>query len=585
MSPHLMINHASSSSETSSSLSRSSASPPPSSHHIHPVQVTPIKGSNLKSMEVIRAACNNKLTKTNIPKMDSKEKTSNEKVNGHVLVIPKQDNTCDSRSSDGTDNIEAQTNTGNNLSQSVRYCKLYELQLNRYRAKRLRFFINGDKFFTGMNYALNTEKIRSFDALLNDLTRLLADQISLSKGVRFIFDSQGQLVNALEAFDGGSTYLCSSIESFVPMEYNIAHEKMNWLIRNSACITSAPKSRALKASLALNLEIPDTASANGGARSPVSRPKNSANINNRTPVVGATPNGVCVLTPKIQTPNTRTSINQMSATPKTRTPYRTNLSIAKATPNKTSSQGTANGGILSNKTNQRKETKSSTTTPASKTPNANHKSTIPTQNNDKKLDDIVEQKSSQQQSNDSANNKAKVMMTTSHLIFPKELTLRYDVGRPIGDGHFSIVYCCMNKSNQQFCALKLIDKLKCRGKEDMIYSEVNILKKLKHANIVTLIEEFDYPKQLYLILELVQDGDLFDAISTVTKFSEPDVATMIYNLSSALTYLHSQGIVHRDIKPENLLISVQEDGSQSVKLADFGLAVEVTGPLYTVCGT
>lgn len=164
---------------------------------------------------------------------------------------------------------------------------------------------------------------------------------------------------------------------------------------------------------------------------------------------------------------------------------------------------------------------------------------------------------------------------------------KYDIGRPIGDGHFSVVYCCMNKSTRELCALKLIDKLKCRGRDDMIYNEVKILKRLEHPNIVRLIEEFDFPKQLYLILELVQDGDLFDAISNVTKFSEVDVATMIHNLSSALTYLHSQGIVHRDIKPENLLISVQEDGSQSVKLADFGLAMEIDEdhPLFSVCGT
>lgn len=81
-------------------------------------------------------------------------------------------------------------------------------------------------------------------------------------------------------------------------------------------------------------------------------------------------------------------------------------------------------------------------------------------------------------------------------------------------------------------------------------------------------------------------GDLFDAITQVTRFAESESRTMIRHLASAMAYLHSLGIVHRDIKPENLLVELDEIGHViQLKLADFGLACEVTEPLYAVCGT
>ncbi|KAL8207144.1 UNVERIFIED_CONTAM: Serine/threonine-protein kinase dclk2 [Gekko kuhli] len=68
-----------------------------------------------------------------------------------------------------------------------------------------------------------------------------------------------------------------------------------------------------------------------------------------------------------------------------------------------------------------------------------------------------------------------------------------------------------------------------------------------------LIEEMDTTTELYLVMELVKGGDLFDAITSSTKYTERDGSAMVYNLASALKYLHSLNIVHRDIKPENLL--------------------------------
>jgi len=412
-----------------------------------------------------------------------------------------------------------------------------EDRLYRYRAKRLRFLINGDKFFTGINYALNTEKIRSYDSLLNDLTRALIDHIKLCKGVRFIFTSEGKLVSNLADFQDGNTYICSSVDSFILTEYRIKDGTLNWLVRNSACISSS--GNIIGSKVRTNNISSGSISNNIGANSklPPTPTTKTTSHNNDSSNSNTNSTSVQIKTPKL---------NQ-SAPTSTSAAKRTSRRVVELSHNQ--------------KSNTPKQTR--TSTPSAK---------------GDKIRTLAQ--SSPVLENWAQSDK------TSFSSFGQEVTERYDIGRPIGDGHFSVVYCCMNKTTQEFCALKLIDKLKCRGRDDMIYNEVRILKKLNHPNIVKLIEEFDFPKQLYLILELVQDGDLFDAISAVTKFNEVHVSTMIHNLSSALTYLHKQGIVHRDIKPENLLISVQEDGSQSVKLADFGLAVEVgDSPLYSVCGT
>ncbi|KAJ3589728.1 hypothetical protein NHX12_010571 [Muraenolepis orangiensis] len=117
----------------------------------------------------------------------------------------------------------------------------------------------------------------------------------------------------------------------------------------------------------------------------------------------------------------------------------------------------------------------------------------------------------------------------------------------------------------------------------MIQNEVSILRRVKHPNVVLLIEEVDTYSELYLVMEL--GGDLFDAITSTSRYTERDASGMLYNLANAIKYLHSLNIVHRDIKPENLLVYEHADGMKSLKLGDFGLATVADGPLYTVCGT
>ncbi|KAI1301564.1 Serine/threonine-protein kinase DCLK1 [Halotydeus destructor] len=173
------------------------------------------------------------------------------------------------------------------------------------------------------------------------------------------------------------------------------------------------------------------------------------------------------------------------------------------------------------------------------------------------------------------------------LLYPREVCQRYQIGLLIGDGNFATVHECVNRSSRLEYALKIIDKTKCKGREAMIENEVSILRRVRHTNIIRLLEEFNYTNELYLVTELVTGGDLFDAIAEEKSFSEKDASGLMYNLASALSYLHSINICHRDIKPENLLVYIEKDKRKALKVADFGLAVEVKPgkKLFTVCGT
>ncbi|KAI0212667.1 Serine/threonine-protein kinase DCLK1 [Lamellibrachia satsuma] len=168
---------------------------------------------------------------------------------------------------------------------------------------------------------------------------------------------------------------------------------------------------------------------------------------------------------------------------------------------------------------------------------------------------------------------------------PSKLTAKYRVGKTIGQGNFAVVKDCVDKQTKERFALKIISKSLCRGREQMIHTEVSILRCLKHSNIVQLMEDFETADELFLVMELVTGGDLFDAIASASSYTERDASGMLYNLASAVSHLHSLHIVHRDIKPENILVCEHSDGTKSLKLGDFGLAVEVRTPLLTVCGT
>ncbi|XP_072797065.1 serine/threonine-protein kinase DCLK3 [Vicugna pacos] len=170
-------------------------------------------------------------------------------------------------------------------------------------------------------------------------------------------------------------------------------------------------------------------------------------------------------------------------------------------------------------------------------------------------------------------------------ILAADVRKQYETGRVIGDGNFAVVKECRHRGTRQAYAMKIIDKSKLKGKEDMVDSEILIIQSLSHPNIVKLHEVYETDTEIFLIMEYVQGGDLFDAIIESVKFPERDAALMLMDLCKALVHMHDRRIVHRDLKPENLLVQRNEDKSTTLKLADFGLAKHVVRPIFTVCGT
>ncbi|XP_031812819.1 serine/threonine-protein kinase DCLK3 [Sarcophilus harrisii] len=134
-----------------------------------------------------------------------------------------------------------------------------------------------------------------------------------------------------------------------------------------------------------------------------------------------------------------------------------------------------------------------------------------------------------------------------------DVAAHYEVGKVIGDGNFAVVKECRHLGSRRAYAMKIVDKGKLRGKEDVVDSEIAIIRSLSHPNIVRLHEVYETAAEIYLILEYVRDGDLFDAIVENVKFSEREAAGMITDLCRALVHMHEHRIVHRDLKPENLL--------------------------------
>lgn len=131
----------------------------------------------------------------------------------------------------------------------------------------------------------------------------------------------------------------------------------------------------------------------------------------------------------------------------------------------------------------------------------------------------------------------------------------YLMGKKIGDGNFADVRECTDKITKKEFALKIVDKSKIQGKEQMIRDEIDIMRRCKHPNIVRMYEDYDTPRHIYLVMELIKGGDLFDAISSSVKFTEAVTRNYVKDIAKSLNYLHKRKIVHRDLKPENLLVS------------------------------
>ncbi|XP_077598926.1 serine/threonine-protein kinase DCLK3 [Stigmatopora nigra] len=161
----------------------------------------------------------------------------------------------------------------------------------------------------------------------------------------------------------------------------------------------------------------------------------------------------------------------------------------------------------------------------------------------------------------------------------------YDVGRLLGDGNFAVVRECRRRADGKTLAVKMVERWRLVGREHMLQNEMSLLISLRHPRIIRLLAHHRTPARAYLVMELAGGGDLFEAIRRRGSFAEDQAALMVADVSAALKYLHGRSVVHRDVKPENLLIVQALPGLIRLKLADFGLAMVVTEPVFAICGT
>jgi calcium/calmodulin-dependent protein kinase I len=161
----------------------------------------------------------------------------------------------------------------------------------------------------------------------------------------------------------------------------------------------------------------------------------------------------------------------------------------------------------------------------------------------------------------------------------------YDFGDVLGQGSFSVVMKARNKKTGEAFAVKCLKKSKIRDLKRVKEREIAIMRKVKNSLIVSLLDVFEDDVHIYLILELVTGGELFQKIIESGHFSEEKATKIAKQVLEAINYLHSHDIVHRDLKPENLLC-VGDDASV-IRVADFGFArvLQDDQQTQTQCGS
>lgn len=159
----------------------------------------------------------------------------------------------------------------------------------------------------------------------------------------------------------------------------------------------------------------------------------------------------------------------------------------------------------------------------------------------------------------------------------------FKLGPKIGTGRYGVVYLATLKTPKYICALKVIKKSELYKLKSIILlqREVEIQSRLCHKNILRLFGYFYDSTNIYLILELAYNGNLYSELKRKNYFDEKTAFKYVFSVVSAIKYMHEKNIIHRDLKPENILINHKNE----VKLADFGWAVHTNKKRNSICGT
>lgn len=162
----------------------------------------------------------------------------------------------------------------------------------------------------------------------------------------------------------------------------------------------------------------------------------------------------------------------------------------------------------------------------------------------------------------------------------------YQIIKKIGIGAFSEVFECEHNITKERCAVKVINKkIFEKVSRVQLNNEIAILKLVNHPNIIHLKETYENKENIYIVLELIKDGDFFDFITERPCFKDNELRTIMKQLFEAIAYLHEYGIVHYDIKPENILYD--KSTGNIIKLTDFGLSKMILSDeiIDGACGT
>jgi serine/threonine protein kinase len=166
----------------------------------------------------------------------------------------------------------------------------------------------------------------------------------------------------------------------------------------------------------------------------------------------------------------------------------------------------------------------------------------------------------------------------------KKFLSKYKLGNTIGTGGFSVVKRAVNRKTLEAAAVKIVKQAHAQG--SILEREIEIMKKVgNHPNILTLHDVFQTKKNVYLVMELAEGGEVFDHIVKHGQYSERDASIVAKQIVEAVKYLHDHGVAHRDLKPQNLLCGA--GGPTDIRIADFGLSKIFNSQtmMKTCCGS
>lgn len=165
------------------------------------------------------------------------------------------------------------------------------------------------------------------------------------------------------------------------------------------------------------------------------------------------------------------------------------------------------------------------------------------------------------------------------------LLKKYQMCEVLGVGSTSICHRCVDRNTGKPYACKIIDKeqieQRFEGMMEQFHSEIEALKSLHHPNIIKLYNVYTTKKRIYIVMELMAGGELFDYVVQKGTLTEAEASTIVRMVTDALVYMHEKNIIHRDLKPENLLLTRKPNSVYDieVKIIDFGLSKSMSEPV------